>query len=173
MCFELMEIFCVFLIGHFPKTCLPKPISEAFIYVLACTYAKKTTHFCCFVTHYLASICVMYYFVQKCRSKFRFVFISEKMQLKKYILHLKCNVTKAVAHFMVPINSQESSAQTSKNSLYFGNRMGHCVWGLKLSITFCSSSVQPTVKNLGIQQQLFEATITKREKGQNLFLLTF
>lgn len=63
MCFELMEIFCVFLIGHFPKTCLPKPISEAFIYVLACTYAKKTTHFCCFVTHYLASICVMYYFV--------------------------------------------------------------------------------------------------------------
>lgn len=87
------------------------------------------------------------------------------MKLKKCILHLKCNVMKAVAHFMVPINSQESSAQTTKNLLYFGNRMGHCIWGLKLSITFSPSSVQTTLKNLGVQQQLFEATITKRKKG--------
>lgn len=87
--------------------------------------------------------------------------------------HLKCNVMKAVAQFMVPINSQESSVETTKNLLYFGNRMGHCVWGLKLSITFSSSSVQPTLKNLGIQQQLFEVTITKRAKGWNFFLLTF
>lgn len=58
-----MEIFYAFLLGHFPKTSHPKPISEAFMLVLALTYAKKSTHSCCFVTHYFASICVMYYFV--------------------------------------------------------------------------------------------------------------
>lgn len=58
-----MEIFLCLSDRSFLKTSHPKPISEAFMFVLACTYAKKSTHSCCFVTHYLASICVMYYFV--------------------------------------------------------------------------------------------------------------
>lgn len=43
-----MEIVYAFLIGHFPKTSHSKQISEAFMFVLACTYAKKEHSFLLF-----------------------------------------------------------------------------------------------------------------------------
>lgn len=87
------------------------------------------------------------------------------MQLKKYILHLKCNVMKAVGHFMVPINSQASSAQTTKNLLYFGNRNGPLCLGIKAVNHILLLFSTANFKESWFQQQWFEAAITKREKG--------
>lgn len=143
---KFMEIFMCFSdreTEHFPKTTSPKLISQVFMFVLAYTYTRKSSLSCCFVTHYLANMYVMYYFVQKCTSKFRLMFISkykyaaEKMHL---VFEVQCN--------------ESSSSLYGRHQYCTDHRESALLWQQKvtLSIIFFAFSGQTTLKNLSIQQ---------------------